>query len=168
MKRMPTGAFVLLVALFVGLGTARAAEIGGPISSTLTIMEDSELIDDVTCTVSDGPCIAFGAPDIKLELNGFTITGLAGADAPCSKSGPGQAGIAVDNQRGDVIQGPGLVQQFLNFGIRLSQSTGTVVRNVTLASNCFSGIIVIGGSENKLVENVSDRNGSPDAPCGGI
>jgi hypothetical protein len=159
-----------LGALFVcaGAGGAYAAEIGGPISSTVTITEDSELVDDVTCSVVGAPCIAFGAPHLRLELNGFTITGRADAHTPCSTSGPGEAGIAVDNQDHEVIQGPGVVQQFHNFGIRLLQSSKVRVKDVTLSSNCFSGIIVIGGMDNELKGNVSVRNGHPAAPCGGI
>jgi parallel beta-helix repeat protein len=157
-----------LVALLVGAGTARATEISGTISSTLTIFQDSELVGDVTCTVTGGPCIAFGAPDLTLELNGFTITGRADALTPCSTSGPGEIGIDVNNQQHEVIRGPGLVRQFRNLGIRLFHSTGVVVKNVTLSSNCFSGIIVTAGSDNELEANVSVRNGSPVAPCGGI
>jgi hypothetical protein len=61
-----------------------------------------------------------------------------------------------------------LIQQFRQFGIRLLGSTGGSVRQVTISSNCFSGIIVIAGSKNELVANLSVRNGSPAAPCGGI
>ena len=162
------GVTAFLLALFAGTGTARASEISGTISSTLTIFENSELVGDVTCTVVGAPCIAFGAPDLKLELNGFTITGRANALTPCSKPLPGEFGIDVNTQDGDVIRGPGLVQQFGQFGIRLFVSTNTVVKDVTLSSNCASGIIVIAGSDNELKGNVSVRNGSPAAPCGGI
>jgi len=161
------GVTAFLFALFAGAGTARANEISGTISSTLTIFEDSELVGDVTCTVVGAPCIAFGASGLKLELNGFTITGRSSALTPCPPAG-GEAGIAVDNQHDDVIKGPGLVQQFHQFGIRLNRSTNTVVKDVTLSSNCASGIIVIAGSDNELKGNVSVRNGSPLAPCGGI
>jgi hypothetical protein len=162
------GVTLLLVALLVGAGTARATEISGTISSTLTIFDDSELVGDVTCTVIGAPCIAFGAPDLKLELNGFSMTGLADALTPCSKSGPGEIGIDVNNQQHEVIRGPGLVRQFRNLGIRLFHSTGVVVKNVTVSSNCLSGIIVTAGSDNELEANVGVRNGSPVAPCGGI
>jgi hypothetical protein len=157
-----------LVALLVGAGTARATEISGAISSTLTIFQDSELVGDVTCTVVGAPCIAFGAPDLKLELNGFSMTGRADALTPCSTSSPGEIGIDVNTQQHEMIQGPGLVRQFRNLGIRLFHSTGVTVKNVTISSNCLSGIIVTAGSDNDLEANVSVRNGSPVAPCGGI
>jgi parallel beta-helix repeat protein len=158
----------VFVALLVGAGTARAVEISGTISSTLTIFEDSELIGDVTCAVVGAPCIAFGASGLKLELNGFTVTGRSSALTPCSSPGAGEIGIDVNAKDHVVIHGPGLVQQFHQLGIRLLQSTNTVVKNITLSSNCFSGIIVTAGSDNELEGNVSVRNGSPAAPCGGI
>ncbi|HWW84241.1 MAG TPA: hypothetical protein VNZ26_11590 [Vicinamibacterales bacterium] len=160
--------WVTCTIILVGAGTADATEISGAISSTLTIFDDSELVGDVTCTVTGGPCIAFGGPNLTLELNGFTMTGRADALAPCSTSGPGEIGIDVNTQQHDAIRGPGLVQQFRNLGIRLFHSTGVVVKNATLSSNCLSGIIVTAGSDNELEANVSVRNGSPASPCGGI
>lgn len=162
------GVTAFLLALFAGTGTARANEISGTISSTLTIFENSELVGDVTCDVIGAPCIAFGAPDLKLELNGFTITGRSSALTPCAVAGIGEIGIDVNMKDHVVIQGPGLVQQFHQLGIRLFQATNTVVKNVTLSSNCFSGIIVTLGSDNELQGNVSVRNGNPSAACGGI
>jgi hypothetical protein len=159
---------LLVAALAVSAGTARATEISGTISSTLTILDDSELVGDVTCTVVGAPCISFGAPHLTLELNGFTITGRADALTPCSVSRPLEIGIDVNLQNHEVIRGPGLVQQFGQFGIRLRQSTRVAVKNVTLADNCWSGIIVAAGSGHELEGNVSVRNGNPDFPCGGI
>src|SRR5258706_12678885 len=64
-------------AFLMGSGTAAAEDIGGLVVRTLVLSENTRLIADVTCTVTGGPCIAFGAPNIVLNLNGFTITGLA-------------------------------------------------------------------------------------------
>src|SRR5439155_24542036 len=47
-----------LGALFACASGARARDIGGTISATLTITEDSQLVDDVTCTVTGAPCIS--------------------------------------------------------------------------------------------------------------
>jgi hypothetical protein len=68
---------VFLGVLFVCAANARAADIGGSISSTLTITEDSQLVDDVACTVTGAPCIAISALHVTLELNGFSMTGQA-------------------------------------------------------------------------------------------
>jgi hypothetical protein len=161
--------FVAFVgAVVVCAGSAHAMDIGGTISTTLTITEDSQLVDDVTCTVTGAPCIAIGAPLVTLELNGFTMTGQGDPQAACASSGPNEAGILVNAQKDFVIRGPGLVQQFRNFGIQLQNSTGGTVKGVTMSNNCASGVIVIGGSDHLLQGNVSVRNGAPTAPCGGI
>src|SRR5262249_48089485 len=65
--------------------------------------------------------------------------------------------------------GPGRVELFRNFGIQLVNSTGGTIADVTVATNCMSGIFVSGGSANNVVErNVSIRNGHLTAACGGI
>src|SRR5260370_7876213 len=90
MIRLKTGTWfaAFLGALVVCAGSAHATDIGGTISATVTITEDSQLLDDVTCTVTGAPCFAIGAPNVTLDLNGFTITGhpeLQGASgtSPC-------------------------------------------------------------------------------------
>ena len=168
-----------LGALVAFVGSAHAADIGGTISSTLTITEDSQLVDDVTCTLTDAPCIAIGAPHVTLELNGFTMTGPADAQTGCS-GGPFPAinystmptaepdGIQVNAQTGVAIHGPGLVQQFNGAGIFLSNSNGVRVTGVTATTNCLSGILVGGGSDHELESNISVRNGNRTFGCGGI
>ena len=150
-------------------GSIRAMDIGGTISSTLTIMEDSQLVDDVTCTVAGAPCIIIGAPNITLELNGFTMTGQADPQAGCGGSATAsEFGILVNAQTGATIHGPGLVQQFRNTGIQLLQSSSVRVIGVTTSTNCASGILVAGGGNNEIDRNVSVRNGNGAAACGGI
>src|SRR6476646_7349203 len=78
-----TWAATLLGALVLPTGRAYAADIGGTISSTLTITEDSQLVDDVTCTVTGAACIAIGAAGVTLDLNGFTMTGAADPATAC-------------------------------------------------------------------------------------
>ncbi len=170
MKRLRWFA-AFLGALFLCAGRSYATDIGGTISTTLTITEDSELVDDVTCTVTGAPCIAIGAPHVTLELNGFTMTGQADAQTGC-KGGfapPGvEVGIDVDAQTDVAIHGPGLIQRFRNAGIFLSKSSGVKVKDVTASTNCSSGILVGGGSDHDLSGNVSVRNGSSTFSCGGI
>jgi len=177
MTGLKTGTCIaaFLGALLLGARSGQAADIGGTISATLTITEDSQLVDDVTCTVSGAPCIAIGAPNVTLDLNGFTITGQADPQVACVASpgipiinGSGEAGILVNAQKDVVIRGPGLVQQFRNFGILVLNSTSASVKGVTISNNCFSGVILVGGSDHLLEGNVSVRNGAPNAPCGGI
>jgi len=158
-----------LGALVVFAGSVHATDIGGMISETLTITEDSQLVDDVACVVNDAPCIAIGAPNVTLELNGFTMTGQADPQTACNGGGSGpEVGISVDTQTGVDIRGPGLVQQFRGHGIRLLTSSGATITRVTISTNCFSGIFVSGGSDHHVNRNVVVRNGNASNPCGGI
>ena len=172
MKRLKTLGWLLpalAVALFASGDTVRAAQIGGTITTTVVIHEDSELVADVTCAVTGAPCIAFGASGITLKLNGFTMTGQGDAKTGCGGSlTAGEFGIDVNTQHDVAIHGPGLIRQFRNQGIRLLNSTGATVKHVITSTNCASGIIVNGGSENNLHDNISVRNGNGGPPCGGI
>lgn len=157
-------------ALLLCTGRAHATEISGMISSTVTIMVDSELTGDVTCTVTGAPCIAFGAPGIKLRLNGFTITGPDVPPAGCTAATSSDDGIDdLVGFEGFAILGPGRVQDFGGFGIGLFGSTKAKVEGITVSDNCFSGIILVAATDSDIVRNVSVRNsaGSEGAPCGG-
>ena len=168
------GFIVFLGVVFLSAGSAGAVDIGGTISSTLTITEDSQLVDDVTCTVTDVPCIVIGASHVKLELNGFTIAGQADPNTGCSggeepfKPPNVEDGIDVTTQTDVAIEGPGLIRQFRNSGIFLLNSNNARVIGVTMSTNCNAGILVGGGSGHDLFGNISVRNGNSSAPCGGI
>ena len=169
MTRHKTLAASFLVALFMCAGSAHATDISGIITTTLTITDNSKLVGDVVCTVTGGPCIAFGASGLTLDLNGYSMTGLGDPLAGCAgPAGPGENGILVNALKDIVIRGLGVVQQFRTQGIVINNSTGVTVTGVTMSTNCASGVIVIGGSDHLLEGNVSVRNGSPGAPCGGI
>jgi hypothetical protein len=171
MIRLKMGTYfaALLGALFACILSAYAADIGGTISSTLTIKEDSQFVDDVTCTVTGAPCVAIGAPNVTLELNGFTMTGQADPQTACNGAGTStEIGIDVNAQTGVEIRGPGLVKQFRGFGIRLLNSTGATIAGVTVSTTCFAGIFLNGGSDHSINNNVAVRNGNISNPCGGI
>jgi hypothetical protein len=158
-------------ALFVCSARAQATDISGTISTTLTIFEDSELVGDVTCMVADAPCIAFGTSDIKLRLNGFTITGRADPPNGCTPTAkfPSEAGIDVVGQHDVAILGPGLVRKFASVGIFLGTARKVKVEGVTASDNCFSGIFLSGTTDSDIEKNVSVRNsiGSQGFSCGG-
>jgi hypothetical protein len=162
-----------LVVLVVCAPTAQATTISGTIATTLTIYDDSELIGDVTCIVVDAPCIKFGAPDITLVLNGFSITGRADPPARCTTTATFfsafEDGIDVVGQHDVAILGPGLVQNFARVGIFLGNATKTKVKGITVSDNCFSGIFLAGTTDSDIEKNVSVRNaiGSQNFPCGG-
>ena len=158
-----------LCALVAFASSANAADIGGTISATMVITEDSQLVDDVTCTVTDAPCLDIVASNVTLELNGFSMTGLADPQTGCQGSGTSgpEQGIRILNQTGVTIHGPGIIQRFRVHGIIINGSTGTTITGVTTSTNCASGILV-GGNSNVLENNISIRNGTLGAPCGGI
>ena len=162
-----SAAFV--VTLFACAQSANAADISGTISTTLTLMENSRLVGDVYCTVGGAACIAFGASGLTLDLNGYSITGLGDPATGCSGgSTAGEIGIDVNGLKDVIIRGLGVVQLFRSHGIRLNNSTGATVTDVTTSTNCLSGIFVPGGSGHVLERNVALRNGHLSNPCGGI
>ena len=158
------------VGLLVCAGGAHATDISGTISTTLTIMDNSKLVGDVTCTVTGAPCIAFGASGLTLDLNGYSLTGLADPLTGCSGAATAnEAGIFVNMLQNVVIRGLGLVRQFRNTGVLIVGGSGNTVSGVTASTNCLSGILLGGGSTDNLIENnVSIRNGNLTSACGGI
>ena len=170
MGPVPSRWFVVFVfsvfVFFVFAVPARATQISGTISSTLTISDDSELVGDVTCTVENGACIVIGAPHVRLSLNGFTITGTI---AGCSQSTSPDDGIDVIGEQDVDILGPGLIQGFGGFGIFVDAASKVKIKKVTISDNCFSGIILVGTTDSDIEKNVSIRNslGSQGNPCGG-
>ena len=182
----------LLVSVFFvlfGSATAQATDICGVIPTTLTIFENSKLTCDVRCLQLDnGPCINFGAPGIKLELNGFTMTAITGtlqepgppneppnicSGGPLGPGAPGGPdGIAAVGQNDIVIHGPGMIQKFRRHGIFLTGLTKATVKKLVTNHNCFSGLLmggVLPVTETLVEEIVSVRNasGSGPSPCGG-
>jgi Right handed beta helix region len=153
-------------ALFVCGARVQATQISGTYSTTLTIYDDSELVGDVKCMVSGNPCIQFGASDITLRLNGYSITEeITG----CTSGTSSQDGIDVAGVHDVAIVGPGLVQKFGGFGIGVFGASKVKVAEVTASDNCFSGIILVGSMDSDIERNVFVRNssGSEGAPCGG-
>jgi hypothetical protein len=174
-------AFVLMCVLACA-ALAQAEDISGVLSITKVIVENSQLVGDVTCTMTTTPCIQFGAPNIALRLNGHIITGPANPDdsTTCQPtSGPPPAdGItngtsAATSQPSVQIIGPGMVQKFRRHGILIfgasGVSTNVTVKDVTSNHNCFSGLLTNGMTDSLIEHIVSVRNAanSGGAPCGG-
>ena len=178
--RLAMFAFAPLLAAWAA--PAAAEDISGTITTTKVILEDSQLVGDVTCTMTTGPCIQLGAPNIALRLNGFTITGPANPDdtATCQATSglPAADGVsngtsAANSQPGAQIIGPGMVQKFRRHGILIvgaaGVSTNVVVKHVTSHHNCFSGLLTNTMTNSTIEGIVSVRNAanSGAAPCGG-
>lgn len=162
-------AFAVSVSLPVG--TVRAEDISGTFATTKFIFENSRLVGDVECVMADSPCIEFGASNIQLRLNGYTITGTAEPPANCApNSGPPfvDAIVSVDKENIRIL-GPGMVQKFRRHGIFLLRNDKITLRHVISHHNCFSGILAALLTNSSIEENVSTRNGiaSASIPCGG-
>ena len=121
------------------------------------------------------PCIQFGAANLTLKLNRFTITGQNDPSAGCQGTHVEDAtvtlnedGIASINQTDEAIQGPGLVQRFRGASLFLLNSSRSRVARVRASTNCLSGLLVSGSSDNLIESNVSVRNGTVELPCGGV
>src|SRR5262249_11706567 len=122
--------------------TAYAADISGTVPATgLVITNNSRLVGDVDCTsVTDGvACITFGAPNITLKLNGFTMTGRA--DEVCTGPNgfngtggfvPGEAGISTGGYSNVSIVGPGVIRFFRENGITTFVNLNTMSTNVVI------------------------------------
>jgi hypothetical protein len=116
----PSVFIAALIAALPGMafvGAAQATDISGTIPSTLTISANSRLTGDVRCTAT-GPCIAFGAPGIELNLNGHSMTGNGSRDS-CKVKG-GEIGIYTNGKNNVSIEGPGVVARFQSIGIVVS------------------------------------------------
>jgi hypothetical protein len=160
----------LVGGVFLAPRTAAAEDISGPIVRTLVLSENTRLVGDITCTVTGGPCIAFGAPNILLLLNGFSITGPNDPATGCGGTAVAtDIGISTNGQSNVGIRGPGIVQRFRADGILFMASVRGWVQSVTTTTNCMSGIRINPTSSQISVEgNVSVRNGTATAQCGGI
>lgn len=165
------GCFCMVVAFVLAAnGRAQAEDISGTIVRTFVLSENSRLVGDVTCQVTGAPCIAFGAPNLVLNLNGFSITGQNDPALGCKgTSVAAEPGISTNAQSNVGVRGPGLVQRFQGDGILFNGTARGWVQGVTTTTNCMSGIRINPTSSAISVEsNVAVRNGTPTAPCGGI
>jgi parallel beta-helix repeat protein len=174
---MRCAAVLAAAGLVFGVGTARAIDLKGTITNTVTLLDDSQLVGDVTCAVpltvsGPNPCIAFGTDHIKLRLNGHTITGGITPPTGCSLQTDSDFGVGIlVAGRTDVeIQGPGIIQKFERWGILLRLSDHVIVRKITAVRNCWSGMQTGFVSESSFTENnwVNNAAGSNGAPCGGV
>src|SRR6516225_9779310 len=139
--------------LMFGPNGVQAEEIRGAIGTTKVITENSILTGNVTCTVTGAACIQFGASDITLMLNGFSITGQAHSITGCrGASTGGENGINVVNRTDVTVLGPGLVQRFRGQGINIQGGGRVLVTNVTSSNNCMSGIFLAAASTDNHIE----------------
>ncbi len=172
---MTTSSTRLTVATLVAIGcfssqASAADRVSGTLTSTYVIVDDTDLIGDITCNVTNAPCFSFGAAGVELRLNGFTITGRGDAVTGCGGTATGtETGVLTNSQNNVVVRGPGLIQRFRGDGILVSGSRDARIENLMLSTSCMSGVRIIATSFATLVQSiVSVRNGNTGIPCGGI
>lgn len=148
---------------------AKGGDVCIPVTAaTLVIVKNTRLGCDIKCETTETPCIEFGAPGIKLDLNGFKMTGPAEPPGNCAfLRGDGINSMGHSDV---VIKGPGLVQKFRRHGIALIGVSRATVNRVVSHHNCFSGVFLNNVQETLVEEVVSVRNGSASdfRPCGGV
>ena len=170
--KMPSKTTAAFAAVLAFASPAFADRVSGVITTTYVMVEDTDLIGDVTCNVANNtPCFSFGAPNIELRLNGFTMTGRGDAITGCAgaSTAGGEAGILTNGMARAVVRGPGLVQRFRGDGVLVNASVDARIELVTASTNCMSGIRVAPTSFGTVVQgNIAVRNGSSAAQCGGI
>ena len=163
----------LAVALFSTSLASAADRVSGTLTRTYMIVEDTDLIGDVSFDVGNNiACFAFAAPNVELRLNGFSITGRGDVVTGCGGTAAnGEAGVTTNNMSGVAVRGPGLVQRFRGDGITVAGSRDARIEGLTVSTNCMSGVRILATSFGTLVEgNIAVRNGSsaPGLVCGGI
>ena len=171
MRSAKMTACALLGGLLLAAAPRAAAEdISGVILKPLVLSENTRLVGDVTCDVTGAACIAFGAPDIALDLNGFAISGRSDPNTGCKgASVAAETGVHSNGQAHVGVRGPGIIQRFQGDGVLFVGSSRGWVQGVTTTTNCLSGIRINPTSSGISIEsNVSIRNGSAAIPCGGI
>ena len=146
MKRwMSAAALGALAAACLTSPAFAADRVSGVLTATFVIVDNTDHIRDVRGVVAKN-------------------TGCGGA----SSTGA-EAGIGTNGMSRVAVRGPGLVQRFRGDGVTVAGSTDARVEDLTLSTNCMSGVRVLGTSFGTLVQNnVAVRNGSPAASCGGI
>jgi hypothetical protein len=166
---------VLAAAIFVNAlaAPAWADQVSGTLTRTFVIVEDTDLVGDVVCNVGSNPCFSFGASNVELRLNGFSMTGTANAVTGCGGAiFANEFGVTTNGQHNVYVRGPGLIQRFRNFGITVTGgSRGTKIEGLTASTNCGSGIRVTAAAFDTLVQgNRLTGNGATavGAACGGI
>jgi parallel beta-helix repeat protein len=152
---------------------AWADQVSGTLTRTYVIVEDTDVVGDVSCDVGSTPCFSFGASGVQLRLNGFTVSGKADPVTGCGGAvAANEVGITTNGQHSVTVQGPGVLQRFRNFAVVVTGgSRNTRIEGLTASTNCTAGIRVTATAFDTLVEgNTVVRNGAtaPGAACGGI
>ena len=145
-RRLVLAVVLLPGLLLLGAGPAHAQAVtcGSVVTENLTLQGD--LVD------CPGNGLVIGAPDITVDLNGHTISGLALQGVP---------GVGIDNSAGydDVTIRNGTVNRFYNGFVHLAGADRNRVLDLDGFLSHEYGILVEGGSGNRLAGNSLDVPG---------
>jgi hypothetical protein len=109
-------AFLSLAAALIP-SSSRADQVSGTLTRTYVIVEDTDLVGNVTCDIINAPCFSFGASNVELRLNGFAITGRADPVTGCGGAFfANEYGVTSNGQHGVVIRGP--LSEYIDRGLR--------------------------------------------------
>ena len=173
MRVRPIAVALVAVSFVFATDLSAADRVSGTLTRTYMVVEDTDLTGDVACDVpANTPCFAFAAANVELRLNGFSITGRGDSVTGCGgTAAAGEAGVTTNNMANVAVRGPGSIQRFRGDGVTVAGSRDARVEDLTLSTNCMSGVRVLASSFGTLVQgNTAVRNGSstPGLPCGGI
>ena len=171
-KWMSAVALGALAAVCLTSPAFAADRVSGVLTATFVIVDNTDLIGDVRCDVANNtPCFSFGVPGVELRLNGFTITGKGDAVTGCGGGAAmgNETGVMTNSMSRVAVRGPGSCNGFAVTECAVFGSTDARVEDLTVSTNCLSGVRVAATSFGTLVQNnTAVRNGSPTASCGGI
>jgi parallel beta-helix repeat protein len=106
------------------------------------------------------PAITIQADHVRLDLNGFTLSGPINAAADCIQGGVG-LGIEVagtpEDPVVDVRITDGAVRGFVT-GIQLSNASASPLNALTVTSTCSCGIFLFNANDNHVNQNSASTN----------
>lgn len=153
----PTGARQIDQACAAGNGCFPGDQPGFPVEIVETgsySLRSNLTIDDATLGA-----ILIEAPDVSLDLAGFTIKGpvTCGTETPVEQCGPVSEAVGIEATGTGVSIANGAVRGF-DFGIRVFRSSA--VRDLLTTENSSSGLISTGNDDGHLFSRIrAIRNG---------
>jgi hypothetical protein len=165
MKRLPIFAVALLASIVASpvCAVAGVVDIGQNTTFPYVISKPGSyrLTSDLIVSSTTTDAIDIQAPNVSLDLNGFTIRGPVTCtgqvpNLTCSASGLSQEGINAGNEPNITVRN-GTVRGFAGFGVALGGDGGRV-EDVSVFENTFVGILVEFG----IVQNSVARRNAGD------
>jgi parallel beta-helix repeat protein len=142
--RSAIAATLLIVGVVFALNASSA--FAGHVTCGKYITQDTTLDSDLLGCEGNG--IVIGRDNIRLDLNGHTMSG-----------NNFNYGVLNYGHRGVVIKGPGTIR-FFYYGVGLDNATRNVVQNVTGAFNSAAAISVYETSDTFVANNTSTNSTS--------